>query len=79
MFRILLVLEPNLKPKNISIDFELAAIKAFQNIFGDIEIVGCYFYFRQALYRKIQHFGFQNLYNTNAKDSSYSFLTQRGR
>jgi hypothetical protein len=45
-----------LKPTQLTIDFELAVMGAFQYHFPRIEISGCFFHFGQSLYRKIVNF-----------------------
>ena len=44
-------------PKQIMLDFEVGAIKAFSQTFDKAEMRGCYFHFCQALFRNIQEKG----------------------
>ena len=47
LFQVLKDLE--LTPKSLSIDFELASIKAAKDIWPDIQIAGCHFHFTNAI------------------------------
>lgn len=42
----------NWMPKKITIDFELAVIKAVKKVYRDIQVKGCYFHFSRCLLRK---------------------------
>ena len=53
MFRKLLELEPGLNPSYIMVDFEKAAINAFEEQFIAV-ISGCFFHFSQNIFRQIQ-------------------------
>lgn len=44
-------LRPALNPKSIMIDYEKAQIHAFQSVFKDITIRGCFFHLNQAFFR----------------------------
>jgi len=47
-------------------DFESAAMKAVQQVFGShVETHGCFFHLTQATWRRIQSEGLSNLYKTN--------------
>ena len=43
-----------LKPTSIMLDFELAASRAFKEIFPEIKIRYCHFHFGQSLFRKVR-------------------------
>jgi hypothetical protein len=43
-------------------DFELAAIRAFQNTFPTASVTGCMFHFGQCVWRKLQSEGFSERY-----------------
>ena len=58
------------KPDNIVCDFEGAFIGACHSIYPDTNIKGCYFHFRQCVYRHIQQCGLQTLYAENLEFSS---------
>ena len=57
----LLELKPALNPLCIMIDFEKAALNAFENTFLSV-VSGCFFHFSQNIYRKIQSAGLVNQY-----------------
>lgn len=44
-------LRPNLRPRSVMIDFELAQRDAFQSIFSTISVRGCFFHLSQSFYR----------------------------
>nr|AGQ20118.1 AsIV-cont00009-ORF1 [Apophua simplicipes ichnovirus] len=47
-------LRPEMEPRRIMIDFEMASIRAFQEIFPNAQVKGCYFHLRQSFIRHIQ-------------------------
>ena len=61
IMRKLVELEPELDPSYIMVDFEKAAINAFEYQFLAV-LTGCFFHFSQNVYRKIQSFGLASLY-----------------
>lgn len=65
----ILELEKNLKPVSVMSDFEKASISAFEEIFPNISIRGCFFHFHQCNYRKIQNLGLKSKYD---KDSEFA-------
>ena len=62
---ILLSLFPNAAPDKILIDFELAAMKAFEKALPNATISGCIFHLSQNFIRKIGEIGLNNLYHSN--------------
>lgn len=54
MLKKLTELAPSINPHTILIDFELAAVNAFSEVFSDVTLVGCYFHLSQNLWRQIQ-------------------------
>jgi len=58
----ILHLNPNLNPRSIVVDFELAAIRAFQDIFQGATVNGCMFHFGQCVWRKLQSEGLSGRY-----------------
>lgn len=44
-------LRPQLNPKSIMMDYEKAQINAFQSVFKDITVRGCFFHLNQAFFR----------------------------
>ncbi|KAL4112956.1 hypothetical protein QTP88_016668 [Uroleucon formosanum] len=63
----LLKCKSDLDPKSIQIDFEQAFISAFIDIFSNAKINGCFFHFRQCVWRKIQSLELQKVYSENSK------------
>lgn len=56
MFQKLIEHRPNLKPRQINIDFEQATIKAVRTVFPETKLQGCNFHFNQAVVRQMgQH------------------------
>ncbi|XP_049878484.1 uncharacterized protein LOC126375548 [Pectinophora gossypiella] len=47
---------PSWRPIKITLDFEVAAINAFQNVFPKIIFKGCYFHFNRCLWRKAKDY-----------------------
>lgn len=60
----------DLNPKNITIDFEMAAINSFLEVFESTVIYGCFFHFCQAIWRKIQEIGLQKWYKESTENSN---------
>ena len=61
-FRQLSVLHPNLHPRTVLIDFELAIKNSLEATFPGVIVKGCYFHFTQNIWRKVQASGFQERY-----------------
>ena len=55
------------RPTTIIVDFELAAINAFQSEFRNISVKGCYFHFNQALWKHIQDLGLTRAYKNDRR------------
>jgi hypothetical protein len=51
------------QPIHFSVDFEAAMIKVLRNQFCGVQIVGCLFHFRQAIWRKLQEIGLTPLFH----------------
>ena len=64
-FTALKELNPDLSPRRVITDFELAASNSFRKIFSTTEVEGCFFHFAQAIWRKIQDRGLAVLYKKN--------------
>lgn len=62
LFNILKDLQPDLHPRSIMTDFELAVIQAVRTTFQDANISGCFFHLAQCLWRKVQAHGYVDLY-----------------
>jgi len=54
-------------PVTVVSDFEVAAMQAIREVFGDgVETHGCFFHLTQATWRKIQEFGLATTYKVDA-------------
>ena len=58
----ILTLKSGLNPVSIVVDFELAAIRAFQHTFQAATVTGCMFHFGQCVWRKLQSEGLSARY-----------------
>ena len=70
----ILTLKEGLNPDSIMVDFELAAIRAFQNTFPTATITGCMFHFGQCVWRKLQAEGFSERYRN---EPDFALLVKR--
>ena len=52
------ILAPDSRPENILLDFEQAAVQAFQKNFPETKLSGCFFHLSQSFMRKIAELGF---------------------
>jgi len=59
----------NLTPQRIMVDFEMAFISAYKDEFPTTEIKGCFFHFKQCLWRKIQSCGLKKMYDDDVEFS----------
>ena len=50
-------------PLSITSDFEKAFLNASEKIFPDVKLNGCFFHFKQSMWRKITDLGLRQLYN----------------
>ncbi|XP_073406402.1 uncharacterized protein [Dendrobates tinctorius] len=55
-------LQPGLQPDNLMLDFELAAIQAFESEFPNLVKTGCFFHLSQSVWRKVQNEGLKMQY-----------------
>lgn len=53
------------EPDEIIFDFELAFIKTFCKLFPRVHVHGCYYHFKQSVWRNVQSNGLQTLYTEN--------------
>ena len=66
-------LDIQLQPGRLSVDFELSAINAFRNAFGQqLQVQGCHFHLYQSVWREIQRTACKGLKN-KTKTSRSSF------
>lgn len=59
LFQILKSRVPELNPTKISIDFEIAAIKAVRKIYPEAAMIGCWYHFQRNLWKKGRDLGFK--------------------
>ncbi|KAG0441473.1 hypothetical protein DMUE_1032 [Dictyocoela muelleri] len=57
----------NSYPDYITIDFEMASLLAFKQVFYNSKVTGCFFHYTQLLFRRVQKLGLTNLYKNNIK------------
>ena len=57
-----------LSPQVLTVDFELAVINAFQQVFDGLLVKGCFFHFAQANWREAQQLGLAKLYAKRTKN-----------
>ena len=55
------------RPETVVVDFELAAVNAFESEFPNSRVRGCYFHFNQALWRHIGELGLVRPYKDNRR------------
>ncbi|KAF7637780.1 MULE domain-containing protein [Meloidogyne graminicola] len=56
------------RPKMINIDFEKGEEQAFRELIPSAMLHGCYFHYKQAIWRKIQALGWQAKYQDEAEE-----------
>lgn len=67
MFEQLKLLQPDLNPLHINMDFELAAIKAAQETFPNARVQGCYFHFKKNIIHNLGQHGLKTRYQEDIK------------
>lgn len=66
----LIELQQGLNPSLFIVDFEMSFIKAFECVFPECDIHGCYFHWCQCVWRHIQSCGMQERYQN---DQTFSY------
>lgn len=58
---------PDWCPETFKMDFEIAAMKAVENVFPNCKVNGCYFHFKKCLYKKAKYLKIEKckLYKTH--------------
>ena len=51
------------QPKNVTSDFERAFLNAVGKVFKQSALYGCFFHYKQAVWRKIQEVGLMTQYS----------------
>lgn len=69
VLRVLKQHQSRLKPKKLMIDFETGFASAFTVCFPRAKISGCLFHFGQCIWRHVQKYGLQSLYNEDVEFS----------
>lgn len=72
LFGMIKVLLPNLDPKSITCDYEMAAFKSISEIFPTAEIRGCFFHLVKNMKKKLCELGLTNRYNNEPNFSLYA-------
>ena len=68
------ILCPDACPTNLIVDFEKAAINAFESHFLQTQVKGCFFHLTQNVWRKIQELGLKKKYQ---QDSSFALQIRK--
>ena len=71
VFKAVRNLLPNIVVHTETLDFEAAMWQAIQAVFPGVAILGCYFHWAQAVWRKTQEFGLQVAYISDDKTHKY--------
>ena len=58
--------------KTVTLDSEAAIWLALTSVLPQVKLLGCYFHWSQAVWRKVQELGPQTAYNTD--DNTYTFI-----
>lgn len=56
---------PNLQPNAVSCDFELAAIRAIQEVYPNADVMGCFFHLCHNLKKRVAELGLTQCYNSD--------------
>ena len=64
---------PNACPTHLIVDFEKAAINAFERHYPHTQVKGCFFHLTQSFWRKIQELGLKTKYQN---DPSFALQTR---
>jgi len=57
-------LVPDFTPKHVMADFEKASVGAFQDVFGEVAIAGCWFHYCQAVIKRLNKLGLKEHYQS---------------
>ena len=58
--------------RTVTLNFEAAMWLALTSVIPQVTLLGCYFHWSQAVWRKVQELGLQTAYNTD--DNTYKFI-----
>lgn len=62
VFEMLKALVPDFAPTLAMADFEDAPVSAFQEVFGNVAVAGCWFHYAQAIVKRLQKAGLKEAY-----------------
>lgn len=71
LYTLIKILIPELNPRIILCDFEIANINALVGTWPECQIQGCYFHFAQCIWRKINELNLKSLYINNKKINKF--------
>ena len=69
--KVLRILPSSPAVEQVTVDFEKAVWGAFRKVLPEVQLLGCAFQWKQALWRKVQELGLQTAYTTDHATSSY--------
>jgi hypothetical protein len=62
VFEKLKALVPDFAPSYAMVDFEEASVSAFQDVYGNIPVAGCWFHCAQAIVKRLQKLSLKDAY-----------------
>ena len=62
------------QPTQLIMDFEVAAMNAWEEVFPNIQVKGCLFHYGQSIWRKIQNLGLSAAYNNHEEFGKWARL-----
>ena len=63
-------LVPDFAPNSAMADFEEASVSAFKDVFGDINVTGCWFHYAQSIVKRVNKLGLRDAYTSSDDVSS---------
>ena len=63
--------EPSLNPLNVTVDLEMAAINAVDEVFPSAKIHACYFHFCRAVWKKLRSLGLKQRFTGDLNFASH--------
>ena len=58
-------LVPDFAPTSAMADFEEASVSGFRDVFGDINVAGCWFHYAQSIVKRVNKVGLREAYTSN--------------
>ena len=59
-------LAPWFTPTSAMADFEDASVTAFRQVFGDVNVTGCWFHYARAITKRVRKLGLKDEYVSDA-------------